>query len=216
MPEAHQRAFDRLGDRVLLEVPLQPGIRSTLVHTAYRLDPVAVFGRDAPLVVEIGSGSGDALVEGARRRPDWDFVAFEVWRPGIGHSMAKMGAEALPNVRIVEADAAVALGTALSPGSVQEVWTYFPDPWPKTKHRKRRIVDADLADTVLGLLAPGGTWRLATDWDDYAGAMRTVLDAHDGFTLVSTDRAPLRPVTRFERKGVARGRRITDLAYAPR
>lgn len=216
MPDAHQEAFDRLGDQVLLDVPLQAGTRSTLVDTAYRIDPVAVFGRDAPLVVEIGSGSGDALVEGARQRPDLDFLAFEVWRPGIGHSMAKMGATALPNVRIVEADAAVALATVLAPGSVSEVWTFFPDPWPKTKHHKRRIVTPELADTVRALLAPGGAWRLATDWDDYAEAMRAVLDAQDGFRLVSTERAPMRPVTRFERKGVARGRRITDLAYAAR
>lgn len=219
MPRTHQAAFDRLAGQVLLEVPRVHGDSSTLVDPEHVIDPVEVFGRDAPLVVEVGSGSGDALVAGATARPEWDFLAFEVWRPGIGHALAKMeqatGGPALPNVRVVEADAEVGLRTILAPGSVHEVWTFFPDPWPKARHHKRRIVSSDFADTVLRLLARDGVWRLATDWDDYAEAMREVLDAHEGLRLVSTDRAPLRPVTRFERRGTEAGRAITDLAYAP-
>ncbi|MGO0577458.1 tRNA (guanosine(46)-N7)-methyltransferase TrmB [Ornithinimicrobium panacihumi] len=213
MPHTHQKAWDRLAEQVVLELPRPMGATSTVIDPTYRLDPAEVFGRGAPLVVEIGSGSGDALVAGAQARPDWDFLAFEVWRPGIGHALAKMGETALPNVRVVEADAAVALQTLLAPGSVREVWTFFPDPWPKAKHHKRRIVTPDLVDAVVALLEPGGVWRLATDWDHYAEAMREVIGADDRLELVSTDRAPLRPVTRFERRGTEAGREITDLAY---
>lgn len=217
MPRTHQAAWDRHAEQVVLDVPLAHGDTSTVVDPAYRLDVEQVFGRRAPLVVEVGSGAGDALVVAATDRPDWDFLAFEVWRPGIGHALAKMEQATggpLSNVRVVEADAQVALRTLLEPGSAHEVWTFFPDPWPKARHHKRRIVSRDFADTVLRLLAPDGVWRLATDWQDYAEAMRQVLDAHEGLRLVSTDRAPLRPVTRFERRGVEEGRSITDLAYA--
>ena len=220
MPRTHQAAWDRLADRVVLEVPRPMGEGSTVVDPAYRLDPEQVFGRRAPLVVEVGSGSGDALVAGAVREPGWDFLAFEVWRPGIGHALAKMeaetGGEAPPNVRVVEADAAVSLPTILEEGTVHEVWTFFPDPWPKARHHKRRIVTPEFVGTVVRLLAPGGVWRLATDWDDYAAAMREVVGADSRLELVSTDRAPLRPVTRFERRGAEAGRTITDLAYALR
>ena len=217
MPRTHQAAWDRLADQAVLEVPRAHGDTSTVVDPAYQIDVEEVFGRPAPLVVEVGSGSGDALVSAATARPGWDFLAFEVWRPGIGHALAKMEQETgdgpLPNVRFLEVDAEVALRTLLPAGTVHEMWTFFPDPWPKTRHHKRRIVTAAFADTVRRLLEPGGTWRLATDWDDYAVAMREVLDAHPGLRLDSTDRAPLRPVTRFERRGREAGRQITDLAY---
>lgn len=215
MPRTHQAAWDRLAGQAVLDVP-RPRPGSTLVDPAYRLDPEQVFGRRAPLVVEVGPGSGDALVHAATTHPEVDFLALEVWRPGIGHALAKMGERALPNVRFVEADAAPVLATLLEPGSVHEVWTFFPDPWPKNKHHKRRLVDAEFADTVAGLLPPGGLWRLATDWAAYAVAMRQVLDHHPRWELVGTDRAPLRPVTRFERRGTEAGRSITDLAYALR
>lgn len=215
MPRTHQAAWDRLAEQVLLEVP-RPVPGSTMVDPAYQLDVTQVFGRSAPLVVEVGPGSGDALVAAARERPDLDFLAIEVWRPGIGHALAKMGEEALPNVRFLEADAASALTTLLEPGSVHEVWTFFPDPWPKNKHHKRRLVNTEFAGTVADLLPPGGLWRLATDWAAYAVAMREVLDAHPRWDLISTERAPLRPVTRFERRGTEAGRSIADLTYALR
>lgn len=213
LKSSHQDAWDRYADALVLEVPRPHGAAgSTAVDEAYRIDPHEVFGRAAPLVVEIGSGSGDALVHAATQRPEWDFLAFEVWRPGIGHAMAKMG-EALPNVRFVEADAALALQTLLPLAGAHEVWTFFPDPWPKTKHHKRRLVSADFASTVASLVGEGGLWRLATDWADYADAMRRVLDEHPRWELALTTRAPLRPMTRFERRGIEAGREITDLAY---
>ncbi|WP_298888102.1 tRNA (guanosine(46)-N7)-methyltransferase TrmB [uncultured Serinicoccus sp.] len=213
LKQSHQDAWERYAEALVLDVPRPRGADgSTGVDPAYRIDPGQVFGRSAPLVVEIGSGSGDALVHAATRRPDWDFLALEVWRPGIGHAMAKMGGP-LPNVRFLEADAALALQSLLPPGSAHEVWTFFPDPWPKQRHHKRRLVSSDFAATVAALVPSGGLWRLATDWGAYARHMRQVLDAHPAWELASTGRAPLRPVTRFERRGTEAGREIVDLAY---
>lgn len=216
MPDSHQSAYDRLSPTHLLQLPSAHGAGSTEVEPSFELDPAAEFGREAPLVIEIGSGSGDALLAAAAQRPDWDFIAFEVWRPGVAQTMLRMADDPLANVRFAEVDAAQALATMLPAGSVHEVWTYFPDPWPKAKHHKRRLVNPPFADVVARLLPAGGVWRVATDWAEYADHMRTVLDADERFELVSTDRAPLRPVTRFERKGVRVGRAITDLAYRRR
>lgn len=213
MPESHQRAFDRFAPTHLLGLPSAHGAGSTEVDPAYQLDAAAEFGRIAPLVIEVGSGSGDALLTAARERPDWDFVAFEVWRPGVAQSMLRMADQPLDNIRFAEVDAAQALATMLPAGSVHEVWTFFPDPWPKAKHHKRRLVNPPFLDVVARLLPRGGVWRLATDWAAYADHMRIVLDADPRFALDSTDRAPLRPVTRFEDKGVRVGRTISDLTY---
>lgn len=212
MKDRHASAYASLAPRYVVDVPRGEG-GATTVDPAHRLDVPALFGRHAPLVVEVGSGSGDALRAGAAARPDWDFLALEVWRPGVAQTLARMGDSLPPNVRFVETDAAQALGSMLTPGSVAEVWTYFPDPWPKHKHHKRRLVNPPFVDTVHRVLAPGGVWRLATDWAHYARHIRAVLDADERWRLESTDRAPLRPMTRFETKGLRAGREITDLAY---
>lgn len=211
MPPRHQAAYDELGPRYVLDIPRDGG--STTIDPAYTLDGAAVFGRTAPLIVEVGAGSGDALIAGAKARPDIDFLAVEVWTPGIGQCLLRLIEDPLPNLRFVEVDAEVGLATMLEPGSVSELWTYFPDPWPKRRQQHRRLVGPEFATTVSGVLARGGIWRLATDIDHYGAQIRRVLDAHERFELASTDRAPLRPVTRFERKGLAVGRTITDLAY---
>ena len=213
MPDRHHAAYARLSATHVVDVPRPADGGTTTVDPAYRLDAEAVFGRTAPLVIEVGWGSGDAVRHGAEQRPGWDFLAFEVWRPGVAQALARMVDAPLGNVRFVEADAEQALGSMLAPGSVHELWTFFPDPWPKHKHHKRRLVNRAFADAVSSVLLAGGLWRLATDWAHYARQMRTVLDADERFELVSTQRAPLRPVTRFERKGLAAGRTITDLAY---
>lgn len=215
MKDRHASAYETLAPRYVVAVPRGEG-GATTVDPAYRLDVTAVFGRTAPLVVEVGSGSGDALRAGAAARPDWDFLAVEVWLPGIAQTLARMGESPSPNVRFVEADAAQALGSLLAPGSVTEVWTFFPDPWPKHKHHKRRLVGPPFVETVHQVLSAGGVWRLATDWAHYGRHIRAVLDAGDRFELESTDRAPLRPMTRFETKGLRAGREITDLAYRRR
>ncbi len=216
MPSGHQSAYDAMAQQFVIAVPRERAGDDTTIDPAYRLDVVAAFGRRAPRVVEIGPGSGDALRAGAAARPDWDFLAIEVWRPGIGQTLARMRRDPLPNVRFVEVDAALAMATMLLPGSVHEVWTFFPDPWPKRKHLGRRLVRSTFADSVWASLEPGGVWRLATDWEPYGMAMRRLLDADDRFELVSTDPAPLRPTTRFEQKGLDVGRTITNLSYARR
>jgi tRNA (guanine-N7-)-methyltransferase len=172
------------------------------------------FGREAPLVVEIGSGVGEATGVLAAARPAYDVLALEVWRPGVAASLAEVAAAGATNVRFCSVDAVWAVEHLVAPGSVAELWTFFPDPWPKTRHHKRRLVSAAFAALATSRLAPGGTWRLATDWADYADQMKAVLDAEPGLTGGVTERWAERPVTKFERKGLEAGRTITDLRYA--
>jgi tRNA (guanine-N7-)-methyltransferase len=171
------------------------------------------FGREAPLVVEIGSGIGEATVHVAQARPDVNLLAFEVWRPGVADTLARLGERGLRHVRLVSVDAVWSLEHLLGPRTVSELLTFFPDPWPKTRHHKRRLVTPALASLVADRLVEGGTWRLATDWDDYAEQMRTVLDAEPLLRGGVTPRWSLRPLTRFERRGLREGRDITDLTY---
>jgi tRNA (guanine-N7-)-methyltransferase len=171
------------------------------------------FGREAPLIVEIGSGVGEATGVLAAGRPTYDVLALEVWRPGVASSLAEVAAAGADNVRFCSVDADWMLDTRVPVGGLAELWTFFPDPWPKTRHHKRRLVDARFAALVTSRLAPGARWRLATDWPDYAGQMRTVLDAEPGLSGGEVPRWEDRPVTKFERKGIAAGRPITDLCY---
>jgi tRNA (guanine-N7-)-methyltransferase len=173
----------------------------------------AWFGRTAPLIVEIGSGVGEATGALAAARPAYDVLAMEVWRPGVAASLAEVAAAGAENVRFCAVDAVWALEHLVEPGGLSELWTFFPDPWPKKKHHKRRLVDADFAALVARRLVPGGTWRLATDWGAYAEQMQAVLDAQPGLEGGPVPRWVDRPVTKFERKGVEADRLITDLAY---
>ncbi|MCD4536188.1 tRNA (guanosine(46)-N7)-methyltransferase TrmB [Nocardioides sp. cx-169] len=172
-----------------------------------------VFGREAPLVIEIGPGVGEATGVLAAARPDCNVVAFEVWLPGVAAGLAEVAAAGAENVRFCSVDAAWSLEHLVAPSSVRELWTFFPDPWPKTKHHKRRLVTPEFARLVASRLEPGGVWRLATDWAAYAVQMRQVLDTEPGLEGGQVPRWAERPVTKFERKGVAVGRDIVDLAY---
>jgi tRNA (guanine-N7-)-methyltransferase len=174
------------------------------------------FGREAPLVVEIGSGIGEATAALAAARPDVDVLALEVWMPGVADALWRIADAGATNVRLCGIDAVWTLGTLLGPQSVRELWTFFPDPWPKTKHHKRRLVDAEFAAIVASRLEPGGWWRLATDWGHYAEQMVSVLDAEPGLEGGVVERWADRPLTRFERKGLDAGRPIVDLAYRAR
>ncbi len=174
------------------------------------------FGRSAPLVVEIGSGVGEATGVLAAARPAYDVLALEVWRPGVASSLAQVAQAGATNVRFCSVDAVWMLENVVAPGGVAELWTFFPDPWPKLRHHKRRLVDAPFAGLVASRLAPGGVWRLATDWVDYADQMRTVLDSQPAFDGGVVPRWAERPVTKFERKGLEAGRAITDLCYTRR
>jgi tRNA (guanine-N7-)-methyltransferase len=175
-----------------------------------------VFGREAPIVVEIGSGVGEATAALAARRPSYDIVALEVWRPGVAHTLGLVAGAGATNVRLVSVDAVWCLEHLFGEGEVEELWTFFPDPWPKKRHHKRRLVNASFAALAASRLRPGGLWRLATDWTDYAEQMRSVLDAEPGLEGGPVPRWEDRPVTKFERKGVAADRTITDLTYRRR
>jgi tRNA (guanine-N7-)-methyltransferase len=178
-----------------------------------RLDAVACFGREAPLVVEVGSGNGESLAEMAAARPDCNVLALEVWRPGVASTFAHLERTAATNVRLVMADAETCLESMCGEGEVTELWTFFPDPWPKSRHHKRRLVGPGFARTAATRLAVGGWWRLATDWDDYADQVERVLGAEPLLHGGVVERWSQRPVTKFERRGLAAGRTITDLAY---
>jgi tRNA (guanine-N7-)-methyltransferase len=173
----------------------------------------SVFGREAPMIVEIGSGVGEATAVLAAQRPAYDIVALEVWRPGVAHTLGLLADEGADNVRLLSVDAVWCLEHLFGPGGLEELWTFFPDPWPKKRHHKRRLVTPEFAALVGSRLRPGGRWRLATDWAEYADRMRTVLDGEPQLEGGRTERWSDRPVTKFERKGIAAGRTIVDLTY---
>ena len=163
--------------------------------------------------MEIGPGVGEATGVLAAARPDHDVLALEVWRPGVAASLAEVAAAGADNVRFCSVDAAWVLDHLVAPGSLAGLWTFFPDPWPKKKHHKRRLVDAGFASLAASRLRPGAEWRLATDWEDYAQQMQAALDGEPGLTGGRVERWSERPVTKFERKGIEAGRPISDLAY---
>jgi tRNA (guanine-N7-)-methyltransferase len=171
------------------------------------------FGREAPLIVEIGSGVGEATAVLAAARPDHNVLALEVWRPGIADTLWKVAEAGADNVRLCGVDAAWTLEHTVEPGSLAALWTFFPDPWPKQKHHKRRLVSEQFAALAASRLRPGAEWRLATDWAHYAEQMRTVLDAEPLLEGGRVERWAERPVTRFERKGLDVDRDIVDLCY---
>ena len=165
------------------------------------------------LIVEIGSGVGEATAALAAARPSYDVLAIEVWRPGVAATLGRLGEAGAGNVRLCSVDAVWSVEHLLGPETVSELWTFFPDPWHKTRHHKRRLVTPAFAALAASRLRPGATWRLATDWQDYADQMLEVLDAEPALDGGVVERWDERPVTKFERKGVAAGRRITDLRY---
>ncbi len=188
------------------------------LRTDQLLDTRHAFGRDAPVTLEIGFGSGDALLAAARAAPDRDFLGIEVYDAGVGRVLDTLEREGLVNVRVWHADAVAVLETCIPPASLDEVWLFFPDPWPKKRHHKRRIVQPAFADRVCSLLAPGGVWRLATDWAAYAEHMLDVLEATRGLVNAHgpRGRAPRpasRPATRFEQRGERLGHEVTDLEF---
>jgi tRNA (guanine-N7-)-methyltransferase len=174
------------------------------------LDPVAVYGRSAPLVLEIGSGAGEATAVMAAADPSRDVLAVEVHTPGVATLLRRVEQEGLRNVRIAEGDGLQVLADALSPGSLDEVRVFFPDPWPKSRHAKRRLVTPSFAALVAERLRPGGRLHVATDWGSYAEQVLQVVGASPDLAVASHERGD-RPLTRFERRGIAAGRTITDV-----
>jgi tRNA (guanine-N7-)-methyltransferase len=174
------------------------------------LDAAAVYGRTAPLVLEIGSGTGEAAVAMAAADPSRDLLAVEVHTPGIATLLRSVEQEDLRNVRVAEGDGLQVLSQALAPGCLDEVRVYFPDPWPKARHAKRRLVTTSFAALVADRLRTGGRLHVATDWASYAAQVLDVVDASPDLDLVCSDRGD-RPLTRFERRGLAAGRPATDV-----
>jgi tRNA (guanine-N7-)-methyltransferase len=185
------------------------------------LDLDALFGRRAPRILEIGFGNGETLVELAGRRPDGDFIGIEVHPPGVGRCLLGIEAQLLTNVRVIAHDAVEVLTQMVPDASLDEVLLYFPDPWPKKRHHKRRIVQPDFATLVARKLVPGGTWRLATDWAPYAQHMLEVLTAAPDFVNADAGggfvpRPESRPETKFERRGQRLGHEVFDLEFRRR
>ncbi|CAN5234027.1 MAG: tRNA (guanosine(46)-N7)-methyltransferase TrmB [Nocardioides sp.] len=176
-------------------------------------DPASYFDREAELIVEIGGGMGESTAALAVANPDANILGFEVWRPGVAETFGRLAKIGATNVRMCMVDAAWTIRNRLAPDSVSLMTTFFPDPWHKSRHHKRRIVNLENAAGFASRLAPGGVWRLATDWPEYAEQMVEVLDAVPTLSGGLTDRWDGRPLTKFERKGIRAGRPITDLAY---
>lgn len=176
-------------------------------------DAPTAFGRSAPLVVEIGSGRGEAIVHAAKEQPDLDFLGLEVYVPGVAQTLVTMRHERVTNIRMAIVNAAEAFTTMLPPASVREVRLWFPDPWHKARHHKRRLITPEFATLVSRVLEPGGVLRMATDWEDYAEQMRDVVAQSP--ELDGGDWSPRfegRPLTRFEQKGLDVGRTIRDIS----
>jgi len=177
-------------------------------------DPAAVYGRTAPLVLEIGSGMGEATAAMAAADPTRDVLAAEVHTPGIGSLLRRIGELGLTNVRVAEADGVDVLRLLVT-GSLDEVRVFFPDPWPKSRHHKRRLLTADFADLVADRVRRGGRLHVATDSAAYAEQAVRVLADHPRLEVVSRDRGN-RPVTRFEQQALDAGRVAHDLVVVRR
>jgi tRNA (guanine-N7-)-methyltransferase len=183
------------------------------------LDPAAVFGRKASLVLEIGSGMGEGTVEIARAHPETDFIAIEVHGPGVGSLLNRIEAEKLTNLRVLRHDAVEVLEHMIPDAALAGIHLFFPDPWPKKRHHKRRLVQPAFAALAARKLAPGGYLHSATDWPDYAAHMLAILSAEPLLQNTAEDYAPrtaTRPQTKFERRGVKLGHPLFDLLFLRR
>lgn len=221
LPPRRIRSFVRREGRI---TPAQQR-NLELLWSRYGLDSAqgpcdwrALFGRDAPRTLEIGFGAGETLITLAAANPQQDFLGVEVYRSGVGQVLGALEQRGITNVRLFCEDAVQVLAQAIPSGSLNTLLLYFPDPWPKKRHHKRRLVQPEFADLVANCLAPGGIWRLATDWANYADWMRAVLDPHPAFTDDAGDAdgfstATTRPGSRFEARGKSRGHAIFDLGY---
>lgn len=206
---AQLRAFDAHWPRFGLEV-------DGATH-----DFDVVFGRRAPRVLEIGFGNGEALLWSATADPQRDFLGIEVHRPGVGRMLNALARSEIENVRLFQHDAVETLNTAFSASSLDEIRIWFPDPWHKTRHHKRRLIQPPFVAILCSRLCPGGRLHLATDWADYARQMRDVLDACTGLRSAAGPRAALprpacRPPTHFEQRGLRLGHSVFDLLYERR
>ncbi|HET7161352.1 MAG TPA: tRNA (guanosine(46)-N7)-methyltransferase TrmB [Rhodanobacteraceae bacterium] len=178
----------------------------------------ALFGRRAPRVLEIGFGNGEALAWAGEHDPARDYLGIEVHRPGVGRLMNALAAHAIQNVRVWNHDAVEVLQHEIPPAALDEVRIWFPDPWPKKRHHKRRLIQPAFVELLATRVKPGGLLHLATDWPEYALHMREVLAAQPGWRSREGEsggsrRPEWRIETRFERRGIDLGHPVTDLLY---
>ena len=182
------------------------------------LDLDALFGRSAPRTLEIGFGNGESLATMAQAAPEQDFLGIEVHRPGVGHLLLRIEALGLTNVRIICQDAVEVLQRHIADEALDRVLLFFPDPWPKKRHHKRRILQPEFVALVARKLRPGGIFHMATDWEDYARQMLETMEASQQFENTAgpgrfSPRPADRPETKFERRGRGLGHGVWDLVY---
>lgn len=206
LTKGQQRALAELGPKYLIETG----------PAAMDLD--TLFGRRAPRYLEIGFGDGTALAEMAAARPEVDFIGIEVHRPGVGSLLQRIEQRSLANVRVICADVVEVFNTRLADGSLDKVFLFFPDPWPKKRHHKRRLVQMDFVALLRNKLKPGGLIHMATDWEDYAMHMLAVMKTAGGFGNTSAEnsfvmRPGYRPLTKFEARGNRLGHGVWDLIF---
>jgi tRNA (guanine-N7-)-methyltransferase len=204
MGSGQQRALVELGPRFLL------------AFTGQRLDLDTTFGRSAPRVLEIGFGMGDATAQIALARPDTDFIGIEVHEPGVGALLKRIGELQLSNLRLLQYDAVEVLDTMIAPASLAGIHIFFPDPWHKKRHHKRRLIQPAFVAQLVTRLAPGGYLHCATDWQPYAEQMLEVLSAQDALVNTAHGYAPkpaYRPLTKFEARGLNLGHGVWDLVF---
>lgn len=191
---------------------------------AFSATPVALqslFARHAPLTLEIGCGNGEALIAAAQAQPEANFIGIEVYRPGVGRLLNAIAAAKLDNVRVINHDAMEVLESMVPAASLARILIYFPDPWPKKRHHKRRLIRPEFLPVLARALKPGAQLELATDWEDYAQQMLEQLTAAPAFVNISpsagfVSRPAYRPETRFERRGITRGHAVRDLIFKRR
>ena len=177
------------------------------------LDLATIFEGCSKVIVEIGTGMGEATAEMAGADPDLGILAIEVHRPGIGALLGKIAELQLKNVRIIDGDAVTVFEKFVGPDSLDGIRLYFPDPWPKKRHHKRRIVQTEWIELSITRLKIGGTLHIATDWEPYAEWIRARGEANQKISGGLVSRPEWRPLTRFERQGLAKGHRVFDFLY---
>ena len=176
------------------------------------LDFTTLFGNCAPVTFEIGFGNGDSLVEQAKQHPENNYIGTEVHTPGVGHCLHRIQQEDLHNIKVMRQDATLVLNHQIPEQSLHCLQLFFPDPWQKRRHHKRRILQQDFADCVHARLKKNGLFHMATDWAHYAKHMRNEMDANNKFSFYSDDRGD-RPQTKFEARGLRLGHEVWDFIY---
>ena len=201
---AQQRAVETLLPRFGIPYAAQP------------LDLNQVFGREAPKILEIGFGMGDSTATIAQASPENDYLALEVHTPGVGNLLRVVDTQQIPNLRIIQHDAVEVLRDMLGDATLDGVHIFFPDPWHKARHNKRRLIQAPFVAQLVRKIKPGGYVHVATDWQDYAEQILAVLNAQPLLENTAADYAPrpvYRPLTKFEQRGIRLGHGVWDLVF---